>query len=100
MKLARKKLVSVVAESALETTLVKEIKRLGAGGYTIVAAHGEGSRGVRKGDWDQNRNILLQVLCAEETAHAIMAVLFEKYHDDYALIAYLSDVEVHRERKF
>lgn len=45
MALVSLKLVTIIAEGFLEEKLVRDIKRLGAKGYTITDARGEGSRG-------------------------------------------------------
>lgn len=93
-------MVTIIAESVLESAIVKDIKRMGARGYTLVDARGEGARGVRNGDWDQNRNILIQTICGEEVAHTIMDFLYDQYYDDYAIIAYATEIEIHRADKF
>jgi nitrogen regulatory protein P-II 2 len=100
MKLTKKKMVTIVAEAALEAAILADIKRLGVHGYTLLEAQGAGARGVRKGDWDQNRNIQIQAICSDDVAHAVMDHLFEQYYEDYAIIAYATEVEVHREHKF
>lgn len=96
----RRKLVTIVAESALEGPITQEIKRLGARGCTIVEARGEGSRGVRQGNWEQNANVEIQVVCSEETARAIMSSLYDQFYDDYAMVAWAADVEILRGEKF
>jgi hypothetical protein len=96
----RRKLLTVVAESAIERPIVEEIKRLGARGYTIVAARGEGSRGVRQGSWEQNGSVEIQVVCTEATARAIMECLHDRFYADFAMVAWASDVEILRGEKF
>lgn len=96
----KKKMVTIIAESALEAMIVKNIKRFGASGYTLMYAMGNGDRGVRKGDWDQNKNIFLQTVCSDEVAHAIMDYLYEHYYEDYAIIAFATEVDIHRNNKF
>lgn len=100
MQLTKRKLVTIIAESALEAAIIKDIKRLGARGYTQVDSRGAGDRGVRKGDWDQDRNVLIQTICSEDRAHTIMSFIFEQYCDDYAIITYATDIEVLRHGKF
>lgn len=100
MQLTKRKLVTIIAESALEAAIIKDIKRLGAHGYTQIDSRGEGTRGVRKGDWDLDRNVLIQTICSEACAHSIMSFLFSQYCDDYAIIAYATDIEVLRHDKF
>lgn len=100
MELQKRKLLTVITESSLESTIIKAIKQFGAKGYTLVNAQGEGARGVRKGDWDENRNIIIQTVCKEDVAHSIMDHLYNTYYDDYAMIAHVSDIEIHRPEKF
>lgn len=95
-----RKLVTIVTEAVLETELCREIKRLGARGYTITNARGAGSRGVRDAGWDTSRNVRIEVVCAPEVAECIEACLRERYFDSYAMIAFTSDVAVLRPDKF
>ena len=100
MELSVRKLLTVVAEAALEATLVREIEALGARGYTITDARGKGSHGVRDGAWPKNANIRLEVLCGAATAIAICAALRERYSDNYSMVIFVGDVEVLRPEKF
>ncbi|MDM7323555.1 MAG: transcriptional regulator [Thermus sp.] len=99
MDLKPLKLVTIVAESILEKKLVEEIKRLGAKGYTIVPARGEGSRGMRTLDWE-GQNIRLETIVPEEVALRILARLQEAYFPHYAVIAYVENVFVVRGEKY
>lgn len=94
------KLLTVVTEAVLESSLAQDLDRLGASGYTIVNARGRGSRGVRDGDWSSNSNIRIEVVCDAELAERISLHLKDTYYSDYAMILYLSDVEVLRPEKF
>jgi hypothetical protein len=96
----RRQKLTIITESALESVLPAELERLGAKGYTILAAHGKGARGVRTGDWDQNRNIQIDVICNESVANAIVAHCTERYYKHYAMVLYLTDVGVVRPEKF
>ncbi len=100
MTMAHRKLVTIIIESPLENMIIKDLKNFGVSGYTITDVRGEGARGKRKGDWDQNRTICFTIICRSEQAHAILDHLAKVYFEDYAIVAYLSDVEVHRGNKF
>lgn len=100
MELKKKKLLTIISESTLENLLIQDIKRLGARGYTLTQAEGEGARGVRTGDWDQNKNVSIQIICSETLGHSILQHIFDTYYEDYALVAFLSDIEVYRDAKF
>ena len=99
MELVPLKLVTIVAESLLEKRLVEEVKRLGAKGYTITPARGEGSRGIRSVDWE-GQNIRLEAIVSEEVALRILQRLQEEYFPHYAVIAYVENVWVVRGEKY
>ncbi|SDJ88466.1 hypothetical protein SAMN05216282_101172 [Cryobacterium psychrotolerans] len=93
-------LLTIVTEAALEGTLVRDLDRLHAHGYTITDARGKGNRGVRDAGWEASANIRVEVVCDAETAEAIAASLQEQYYDDYAMILFMSDITVLRPQKF
>lgn len=96
----QRRLLTIVTESAIEAHLLRDIQRWGAHGYTITEARGKGTRGVREGNWEANRNIRIEVVCEDSTAERIVSGLREHYYDNYAMILYLSDVDVLRPEKF
>jgi nitrogen regulatory protein PII len=95
-----RKLVTIVAESALEGRIVEELSKFAVSGYTITDARGTGSRGRRAGDTSDTGNIRCEVVCKEGVAEALVEQLLDEYGRDYALVAYLSDVTVVRADKF
>ena len=96
----RRRLLTIITESSLETKLTRIIEQLGAHGYTITDARGKGSSGEREADWDADSNIRIEVICSTSTAEAIAAYMQEKYYDDFAMIIYMHDVDVLRPTKF
>jgi len=94
------KLVTIITEAAIERDLVNALKSLGATGYTITDARGRGHRGVRASSWEFGANIRIEVVCEEKLADAIAGHLWEHYYENYAMILFLSDVQVLRPRKF
>ncbi|HKL64231.1 MAG TPA: transcriptional regulator [Woeseiaceae bacterium] len=95
-----KKLLTIVTEAIIEASLTADLKRLGAGGYTIVDARGSGTRGIRDAGWASSGNIRVEVVCEPAAAERIADHLRENYYRDYAMILYLSDVAVLRPEKF
>jgi len=95
-----RKLVTIITESSLETTLTRDVEKLGAHGYTISDARGKGARGVRDAGWDASSNIRMEVICNDNTAQAIIAHLAAKYYDNYAMVIYSMDVSILRPEKF
>ncbi len=95
-----KKLVTIITELSLETTLIREIEQCGATGYTITNARGKGSRGERDAEWDADRNIRVEIVCNAKVAEAINYMLQEKYYDHFAMVSFTQDVSVLRANKF
>lgn len=93
-------LLTVICEAALEHKLVGDLKILGAPGWTLSDARGSGSRGVRSAGWDTDGNIRLEVICSREIAERIAEHLQARYYEHFAMVCYLSEVEVLRPEKF
>lgn len=96
----QRRLLTIIAEAALENTLIRDIDRLGAKGYTITDARGKGSRGVRDAEWEASGNIRVEVIGHPDTVRIIADHLQQHYYDDYAMILFVGDVEVLRPEKF
>lgn len=95
-----RKLLTIITEAAVESRLTRELLTLGAHGYTIADARGTGDRGVRNAGWEASSNIRVEVVCDAATAERIADHLREHYYANFAMILYLSDVEVLRPQKF
>ncbi len=100
MTTGKRKLLTVICEARLERRLTADIMTLGAHGYTVSEARGQGSRGVRNAAWEASANIRLEVVCESAVAERIAAHLQVHYYDNYAMILYRSDVDVLRPEKF
>ena len=96
----QRKLVTIITESAVESQLLLDLDRLGARGYTILEARGRGAHGDRQADWDQSLNVRIEVICDDRVASAILEHCRTHYTPHYAMVAYLSDVQVLRPEKF
>jgi nitrogen regulatory protein P-II 2 len=99
MELIARKLVTIVAESALEKRLVEGLNSSGIKGYTVSGAHGAGVRGQREGDL-QGGNIRVECVVSEELVESIFALLHTDYFPHYACVAWVSDVQVARGENF
>ena len=96
---ANLKLLVVVAEETIAPRIVEDIKRLGASGYTLTEAQGEGSRNKRHGRVGET-NSRIEAIVGPDVAARILAHLAETYFQRYATIAWTSDVEVVRGDKY
>lgn len=100
MHTEHRKLLTIVVEAPLEQRMVKDLERFGVHGYTITDARGKGSRGVRDAGWERSGNIRVEVVCDATCAAALAEHLQKHYFDNYAMILFVSDVEVLRPEKF
>lgn len=93
-------LLTVVTEAAIETSLLRDLDKLGVSGYTVTDARGRGSRGVRDAAWKEAANIRIEVICNRAMAETIVEHLQAHYYANYAMVSFLRDVEVLRPEKF
>lgn len=93
------KLVTIIAEAVLEERIVRDLRQLGASGYTIGTVRGEGNRGVHASDW-AGHNLRIEVLATPESATRILSHIAATYFSNYAVIAYMADVAVVRPEKY
>jgi hypothetical protein len=91
--------VTIVAEALLEARLAREVQALGARGYTVTEARGQGSRGIRASDWE-GRNVKLETIVGADVAQRILAHVAERYFAHHAVIVYVENVEVLRGDKY
>lgn len=99
MKTVSLKLLTIIADEALRNRLIADVKKLGAKGYTLQKAYGEGDDGGRISPWE-GENIRLEALVGAELADKILEKLARDYFEKYNIIAYLSDAQVLRGEKF
>jgi len=93
-------LLTVITEATIETSLIRDFERLGVRGYTITDARGRGSHGVRDAAWNEAANIRIEVICAREQAELLLQHIQHRYYHDFAMVAFLHQVEILRPAKF
>lgn len=93
------KKVTIIGENVLKEGIIEIIRREGGTGHTMTLCEGEGSKGIHSSDWE-GRNVKIETVANSDTANRILTAVSEKYMKNYALIAYMSDVEVVRGEKF
>lgn len=91
--------LTIIAEAVLEDRLLREVRELGARGYTLSEVRGEGSRGVRAAEWE-GKSIKVEMLISPEVADRILEHVAKEYFQHYAVVAYVLDVQVIRGEKY
>lgn len=95
-----KKLLVVITEAALEKLLARDLRRLGAHGYTVCDVRGGGERGERAADWEADRSIRIEVVGDDAVVAAIAEHVLATYCPNYAVAMYVTDCGVLRPHKF
>ena len=86
--------VTIIAEQALESLLVRDLDELGVTGYTITDARGRGHRGVRRSTSAEGGNIRCEVVCTRRLAASILGHLELTYYEHYAMISFVTEIVV------
>ena len=100
MNLHPMKLVTIVCESVLEDRIVEVLRECGAHGHTAFDVRGSGRQGDRNADLTESGNVQIDVIAKPAVAESVLERLHTNYFQDYAMVAYESDVRVMRPNKF
>lgn len=100
LQLEKRTVLTVITEAAMEKTMLRDLKQLGVRGYTVLDARGQGSRGARDAAWGEAANIRIEVICTRALAETVLQDFLTRYYDNYAMVAFLQDVEIVRPNKF
>jgi len=99
MKTVPMKRVTIIGDETVRYRIVKEIHDMGATGYTDFLVHGWGARGLRPSHGEPT-NAKIEVIATPELAQRIIEHIAQHYFENYAMIAFLDEVEVLRGEKF
>ena len=99
MKTVPMKRITIIGDESVRYRIVKEIHEMGATGYTDSVVHGWGTTGVRPRQGEL-ANGKIEVIATPELAQRILEHVAQHYFENYAMIAFLDDVEVLRGEKF
>jgi nitrogen regulatory protein P-II 2 len=99
MELTTVKLVTIISEAILEERILHDLRKLGARGYTVGEVRGEGTRGVHASEWE-GKSLRIETLVKPEVAEQILQHLAKTYFAHFAVIVYMTDVQVVRGEKF
>ncbi|NDC63869.1 MAG: transcriptional regulator [Planctomycetia bacterium] len=101
MQLYPLKLVTVVGEAVIMEDIAEEGMRLGATGYTLAEAIGQGSRSSRNvASTTGPKTMKLEFVVPGDVAVAILTHVSHEYFEHYAVIAWLTDVQVVRGQQY
>jgi nitrogen regulatory protein P-II 2 len=94
-----RQIVTVIAEAAVESRLIEDVKRLGAKGYSVGHVRGEGTTGRHLQDLN-GPSVRLETIVTLEVAEAILAHLAAEYFGRFAVVAWVTPSLVLRAERF
>ena len=92
-------LLTIVAEAILRDRLIHEVRNAGSKGFTITDVSGEGSRQRRVSEL-LGDNVKIEIIAKREIADKVLEVLQKEYFTRYAVIAYMTEIQIVREEKY
>jgi hypothetical protein len=97
--------VVIVTVKILVEQVAAVIEAAGGSGYTLAAAGGKGSRGIRSTGRasviDEFSNVKFEVITTRrETAERIANEVAQRFFNDYSVIVHVEAVEILRPEKF
>ncbi|MDP3505018.1 MAG: DUF3240 family protein [Myxococcales bacterium] len=93
------KMVTLVAEPVLEDRLCTKLLELGARGFTVTDSRGQGSRGTRASE-HPGQSVRIEVVVGAAAATAILEHVRLAFFPNYAVIAWVTTVDVIRGDKY
>ena len=100
MKLHSMKLVTIICEALARTAVTQLLHEIGAHGYTLFPVEGVGAQGSRVADIEEFANIQIEIVLPPEPALQLLERLERDFFSRFAMIAYSTDIEVIRSKKF
>lgn len=100
MKLYAVKLLTIVCEILIQKKIKDILKRHKITGYTSYEVEGMGDKGIRGHGLPEEKNWKIEIILTEKTMVDIVEEISTTMFADYAIIIYVSDVQVARMEKF
>lgn len=99
MNTTERQIVTVIAEAAVESRLIADIKRFGAKGYSIGHVRGEGTTGRLLQDLN-GPSVRLETVVTQAVADAILEHLAVDYFGRFAVVAWVAPARILRSERF
>lgn len=93
-------LLVIVAEAALEKSLVRDIRAAGAQSWTVNDVRAVGREGEREGAWEADRTIEMKVICDEAVADSIAEHVLSSYAANFSVAMHFAAVTVLRPERY
>lgn len=95
-----KTLLVLVAEAAIERTLLELARERGAQSWTVTDVRAAGVEGEREGRWEADRTVEIRLVCEPAVADALAAEVMARYAPHYQVALYFAAVHVLRPERY
>jgi nitrogen regulatory protein P-II 2 len=99
MHTVTRQLITIVAEAVVERRLIDDLKACGARGYSVGHVSGEGATGRHLLALN-GPSVRIESVVTDDVAQAILDRLARDYFERFAVVAWLSTVQVARGERF
>ena len=100
MKLYPVKLLTITCEILAQKNIIEILKKHEITGYTTYEVDGNGARGLRGQGLKNEKNVKVEIIMREEKLSDVIEEISRTMFANFALVLYVSDVNVLRIEKF
>ncbi len=100
MKLYPVKLLTITCEILAQKNIIEILKKHQITGYTTYEVDGNGARGLRGQGLKNEKNVKIEIIMREEKLSDVIEEISRTMFANFALVLYVSDVNVLRIEKF
>ena len=100
MKLYPVKLLTITCEILAQKNIIEILNKHEITGYTTYEVDGNGARGIRGQGLKNEKNVKVEIILRDEKLQTVVEEISRTLFANFAIILYVSDVEVVRTEKF
>jgi len=100
MKLYNVKLLTITCEILAQKNIIEILKKHEISGYTTYEVDGNGARGIRGQGFKNEKNVKVEIIMREEKLQDVVEEISRTLFADFAIVLYVSDVNIVRIEKF
>ena len=100
MKLYPVKLLTITCEILAQKNIIEILNKHEITGYTTYEVNGNGARGIRGQGLKNEKNVKVEIILRDEKLQTVVEEISRTLFANFAIILYVSDVEVVRTEKF
>lgn len=99
MKQMHFKLVTIICEPVLSSSVLNLSEALGATGFTVTEVRGQGNGEKSSGEIPDLKS-KIEIIAESDLAKNLMNAIAEQFFENYSLITYATDISIFRTEKF